>query len=64
MVVDQTGLQGAYDLKLNWAPRTLLDQGGLTMFDAVDKMLGLKLDSRKLPMTVVVIDHVEKLSEN
>jgi uncharacterized protein (TIGR03435 family) len=64
VVVDQTGLTGAYDLKLDWAPRTLLDQGGLTMFDAVEKMLGLKLDSKKLPMTVVVIDHVERLSEN
>jgi len=62
-VVDQTGLAGQYDVKVVWAPRTLLDQGGLTMFDAVDKMLGLKLDSKKLPMQVVVVDHVEKLSD-
>jgi uncharacterized protein (TIGR03435 family) len=62
-VVDQTGLAGQYDIKVVWAPRTLLDQGGLTMFDAVDKMLGLKLDSKKLPMQVVVLDHIEKLAD-
>jgi uncharacterized protein (TIGR03435 family) len=62
-VVDQTGLAGQYDLKVVWAPRTLVDQGGLTMFDAVDKMLGLKLDSKKLPMQVVVVDHAEKLAD-
>jgi uncharacterized protein (TIGR03435 family) len=62
-VVDQTGLAGQYDVKVVWAPRTLLDQGGLTMFDALDKMLGLKLDSKKLPMQVVVVDHAEKLAD-
>jgi len=63
-VVDQTGLAGQYDLKVVWAPRTLLDQGGLTMFGAVEKMLGLRLDSKKLPMQVVVVDHAEKLADN
>jgi uncharacterized protein (TIGR03435 family) len=63
-VVDQTGLAGQYDVRVVWAPRTLLDKGGITMFEAVDKMLGLKLDSKKLPMQVVVVDHVEKLAAN
>jgi len=62
-VVDLTGLEGTYDIKLNWVPRTLIDQGGLTMFDAVDKMLGLKLEGRKMPMSVYVIDHAEKLAD-
>ncbi|HEY4363215.1 MAG TPA: TIGR03435 family protein [Bryobacteraceae bacterium] len=62
--LDQTGLEGGYDIKLNWAPRTLLDKGGLTMFEAVDKMLGLKLEGKKLPMSVVVVDRVGKLAEN
>ena len=34
--------------------------GGLTIFEAVDKYLGLKLAAQKYPMSVVVIDHVER----
>lgn len=34
------------------------------MFDAVDKQLGLKLEARKLPMPVIVIDHLEKLAND
>jgi uncharacterized protein (TIGR03435 family) len=60
-VKDLTGLQGPYDFKLAWVGRALIDQGGLTAFDAVNN-LGLKLEPRKLPMSVVVIDHLEKLS--
>ena len=33
--------------------------GGITLFDALSKQLGLKLDPQKLPAPVVVIDHVE-----
>jgi uncharacterized protein (TIGR03435 family) len=63
-VVDQTGLQGKYDLKLDWVSRITIDQqGGLTMFGALEKMTGLKLEERKIPMPVIMIDHVEKLPE-
>ena len=34
--------------------------GGLSLFDAVDKQLGLKLESRKRPMKVLVIDSVQE----
>ena len=33
------------------------------MFDAIDKMLGLKLEPQKRPVTVLVIDHIEKLAD-
>jgi uncharacterized protein (TIGR03435 family) len=63
-VVDQTGIAGKYDLKLDWVSKTTIDQqGGLTMFGALEKMLGLKLEERKVPMPVVVIDRVERLPE-
>jgi uncharacterized protein (TIGR03435 family) len=32
----------------------------LTVFDAIDKQLGLKLEERKHPMPVIVIDHVDR----
>jgi uncharacterized protein (TIGR03435 family) len=35
--------------------------GDLTVFEAIDEQLGLKLDERKLPMPVIVIDHVERI---
>jgi uncharacterized protein (TIGR03435 family) len=39
--------------------------GALTLFEAVEKQLGLKLESRKRPMPVIVIDHLEqKPTEN
>lgn len=60
-VVDRTGIEGTYDFRLDWVGANFIDQGGLTMPDAVDKLLGLKLDQRKLPMQVVVIDHLERL---
>jgi uncharacterized protein (TIGR03435 family) len=39
--------------------------GGLTIFEALEKQLGLKLESQKRPMTVTVIDRLEqKVTEN
>jgi len=62
-VVNSTGLQGTYDFKFTWVGAALLDQGGLTVFDALEKQLGLKLEEKKLPVTVTVIDHIEKLAD-
>lgn len=72
-VVDLTGLKGAYDLKLSWTGRAALEgkkkdddgnpippAGGLSMFDALQAQLGLKLESRKYPMPAIVVDHVER----
>lgn len=74
-VVNLTGLEGAYDIKLDWVPRPLGGNAatdgaipaasdvaaGATVFDALDKQLGLKLEERKQPMPVIVIDHVERV---
>jgi uncharacterized protein (TIGR03435 family) len=60
-VVDQTGISGTYDFQLDWVGVNFIDQGGLTMPDAVLKALGIKMEEKKIPMTVIVIDHVEKI---
>jgi uncharacterized protein (TIGR03435 family) len=60
-VIDMTGLTGGYDFKLAWTQLAAIDQGGLTVFDAIDKTLGLKLEAAKRPVSVTVIDQVEKL---
>jgi uncharacterized protein (TIGR03435 family) len=64
-VVDQTGITGTYDLDLQWTGRDQIDSlGGLTVFDAVIKQLGLKLEQRKIPLPAISIEHVERLSAN
>jgi uncharacterized protein (TIGR03435 family) len=73
MVVDRTGLTGNFDIDLAWTPGQM-PQGGAqpnappllsidpnrpSIFAAVREQLGLKLDSTKGPVDVLVIDHVE-----
>jgi uncharacterized protein (TIGR03435 family) len=59
-VIGQTGLAGAYNFLLDWVGAGQIDSaGGLTMFAALEK-LGLKLESKKLAVPVLVIDPLEK----
>jgi uncharacterized protein (TIGR03435 family) len=68
VVVDKTGIDGRYDLILKWTP----DEGaapeagssGPSIFTAIQEQLGLKLESQKGPVEVLVIDHIEMPSEN
>jgi uncharacterized protein (TIGR03435 family) len=64
-VVDQTGLQGFYDFSLTWTPTDSPDQSveppGLTLFDALQEQLGLKLELRKAPVDRLIIDHVDRV---
>ena len=79
-VVDKTGLIGKYDLILEWTPDAGADAraqgfgdgisepapapGGPTIFTALQEQLGLRLESQKGPVQNIVIDRVEKPSEN
>ncbi len=66
-VVDQTGLKGSFDFKLDWAPAVRASAtsteppGEPTVFEAVEAQLGLKLERRKLPLPVIVVDRVERV---
>ena len=67
VVVDHTGLTGAVDLDLHWTPDqtpspdpTPADTNAPSIFTALQEQLGLKLESTKGPVDVLVIDHVEK----
>jgi uncharacterized protein (TIGR03435 family) len=64
LVIDRTGLSGEYDFTLEWAPNLTPAGDGPSVFTALDEQLGLRLDSAKTPMQAIVIDRVERPSEN
>ncbi|HUB52346.1 MAG TPA: TIGR03435 family protein [Terracidiphilus sp.] len=71
-VIDKTGLTGNYDFELKWTPDEMQaapessddDDSGASVFAAIQEQLGLKLESAKGPVDVLVIDHIERPSEN
>jgi uncharacterized protein (TIGR03435 family) len=69
-VVDRTGLTGTYDLKLVYTPETRAnrtsepDPSDINIFTAVQNQLGLKLEPQKASIEMLVVDHVERPSEN
>jgi uncharacterized protein (TIGR03435 family) len=77
-VVDKTGLTSLYDVRLQWAedsltqagttsstePRAAADAAGASIFTALKEQIGLKLESAKGPVEVLVIDSVQHPSEN
>ncbi len=63
VAIDRTGLEGAFRIKLNFDVRPPA-QPADEFQSAVESQLGLKFESRKLPVDVVVVDHVERPSAN
>jgi uncharacterized protein (TIGR03435 family) len=63
IVLDKTGLTALYDIDLSWSSDDDQD-GGPSIFAALEEQLGLKLEPAKALMDVVVIDHLERPSEN
>lgn len=66
-VIDKTGLAGSWDVTLKWtpdelAPDTNNDTGSI--FTALQEQLGLRLESQKGPVSVLVIDSAERASPN
>jgi uncharacterized protein (TIGR03435 family) len=75
LVVDRTGLTGAYDLELSFTPDQLpaaapgssapvIDPNGPSLFTALQEQLGLKLAATTGPVDVLVIDRAEKPTED
>jgi len=68
-VVDATNTESPFDFKLSWTADDLQipasDAGiGASIFAALQEQLGLKLESRKVPTEVLVIDNAERPTEN
>jgi bla regulator protein blaR1 len=67
-VVDRTGLTGNFDLRLEYTPQIAGSEPDASapppIFDAVKQQLGLRMESTRAPVDVLVIDHVTQPSEN
>ena len=73
IVYDKTALKGSYDFTMYFAPPFILGPSGAvpnpdvdsgpTVFTALQEQLGLKLEPRKGPVDVLVIDHIERLAD-
>ena len=70
-VANLTGLTGLYDVKLEWAPDPVATQADPAqapadrpnLFAAVQQQLGLKLESRRGPLAVLVVEQASKIPE-
>jgi uncharacterized protein (TIGR03435 family) len=78
-VIDRTGLDGKYNFELMYALDPLQsdpfgpptrnspsrpDDNSPSIFTALEEQLGLRLESARGPIEVLVVDHAEKPSEN
>jgi uncharacterized protein (TIGR03435 family) len=76
VVVDRSGLRGLFDFDLDWTPDPLpvpapddpnpprIDPNGPSLFTALQEQLGLKLESARGPVDVVVVDRAERPTED
>jgi len=78
-IVDQTGLRGRFDIDVTYTPEPFsagalaqrgaapmagVDPNGPSIFQALREQLGLKLEARKMPVPVLVVDHIEPPTED
>lgn len=80
IVIDRTGIEGQYDVSFQWTPdpndRRMTKSGepapppptdaipGPSIFTALQEKLGLRLESKKVPVEVIVIEHANRPTEN
>jgi uncharacterized protein (TIGR03435 family) len=66
-VLDRTGIPGVFDFNLKFGEsndemkRALIAGDGASIFTLIQEQLGLKLEARKGPVEMLVIDHVERV---
>ena len=80
VVLNESNLAGMYNINLDYSPDEgqlqaftagtslppppSIDPNGPSLFTALQEQLGLKLESGKGPVEILVIDHIERPSEN
>ena len=65
LIVDKSGLTGRYRFTLDWMPEDTAGApgaaGGLSLNDALERQLGLRLEARREPLDVIVVDRAERV---
>lgn len=64
VIVDKTGLSGRYDFTLRYTLQPGPNDDTPSIFTAVEEQLGLKLMPDTAPLDVVVVDHIERPTED
>jgi uncharacterized protein (TIGR03435 family) len=60
LVIDKTGIGGVYNFELRWAADEQNADDTPTLPAALQETLGLRLQAQKVPMEMIVVDHIEK----
>jgi len=66
-VIDMTGLKATYNVTLDWVAESkdkaneANTPAGITLPDALQEQLGLKLENRKTPIEILIVDHAERV---
>jgi uncharacterized protein (TIGR03435 family) len=63
-VIDQTHIDGVFDITLNSAASAILRPDGASLFTLIQEQLGLRLVSAKAPMEMLIVERVSRPSEN
>lgn len=74
-VVERTGLAGRYDARILWRPDGMTAEQladipadvrppDVNLFEAFEQQTGLRLEARREPIEVIVVDHIERAEEN
>jgi uncharacterized protein (TIGR03435 family) len=59
-VIDATGLEGGYEIRFEFRPDAAATGEGPSLVTALQEQLGLKLESKKGPVEMLIIDHAER----
>jgi uncharacterized protein (TIGR03435 family) len=60
-VLDSTGIEGTFDVSLEWTADSDGAAGGASVFSALTEQLGLRLESQSGPVEIILVDHAEKV---
>lgn len=61
VILDQTGLKGVYSIDLKWTPEGVETDNGPTIYTALQEQLGLRLESRKDPVEIMIVESADRV---
>jgi uncharacterized protein (TIGR03435 family) len=61
LILDMTGLKSTYEVNLEWTPETVENGTAPSLYTAIQQELGLKLDRRKGPVDILIVDQADKI---